>query len=168
MRNLCWALIAIFLATFLSSCVEGKYIEMPENVVPLHKGDAEVLARTLYGEARGEGVAGMTAIAWVVVNRTKREGGRFPDTITGVCKQLYQFSCWSKSDPNFALCHAVTESDPSFALALYVTMAVLTGQVPDNTGGADHYHAVTMRIYPGWAAKMRKTARIGAHIFYQE
>jgi spore germination cell wall hydrolase CwlJ-like protein len=148
--------------------MEGKYIEMPENVVPLHKGDADVLARTLYGEARGEGVSGMSAIAWVVVNRVKREGGRFPDTVTGVCKQLYQFSCWSRNDPNYALCHAVTESDPSFSLALWVAAGVLAGQVPDNTGSADHYHAVSMRTYPAWAAKMRKTARIGGHVFYKE
>lgn len=161
-------LIAIFLASLLSGCMEGKYIEMPENVVALHKGDAEVLARTLYGEARGEGIAGMTAIAWVVVNRAKREGGRFPDTVTGVCKQLYQFSCWSKNDPNYQLCHAVTEADPSFALALYVSMAVLTGQISDTTGGADHYHAAAMKTYPGWAGRMRKTARIGGHIFYKE
>jgi N-acetylmuramoyl-L-alanine amidase len=141
---------------------------MPENVVALRRGDAEVLARTLYGEARGEGIAGMTAIAWVVVNRAKHVGVRFPDTISGVCKQRAQFTCWSPSDPNAKLCAAVTEADPSFALALYVAMAVLTGQVEDNTGGADHYFVTNMKNPPSWRSDMKFLKRIGAHSFYKD
>jgi N-acetylmuramoyl-L-alanine amidase len=166
-------LIAIFLASLLASllsgcAMEGKYIEMPENVVPLRRGDAEVLARTLYGEARGEGISGMTAIAWVVVNRVRRPGNRFPDTVAEVCRSPHAFSCWSPSDANAKLCSAVTEADPSFALALYIAMGVLTGQIADNTGGADHYFAASMKTWPSWAAKMRKTARIGGHVFFRE
>ena len=33
--------------------------------------DRDVLARTLYGEARGEGLAGQIAVAWTIRNRVK-------------------------------------------------------------------------------------------------
>jgi spore germination cell wall hydrolase CwlJ-like protein len=31
--------------------------------------DRDVLARTIYGEARGEGMAGMFAVGWTIRNR---------------------------------------------------------------------------------------------------
>lgn len=39
--------------------------------------DVDVLARTIYGEARGESISGMEAVAFVVLNRvafSKRRG----------------------------------------------------------------------------------------------
>ena len=55
------------------------------------------LSRSIYWEARGEGDAGMEAIANVVMNRIGHEG--FPNTICGVVKQGHeqgacQFSWW--------------------------------------------------------------------------
>lgn len=137
-------------------------------IVPLVRGDVDILARTLYGEARGEAVVGMQAVAWVVVNRARRGPPRFPGTILGVVTAKQQFSCWNKSDPNAALCRDVSERDPLFTLALYAAAGVLSGEVRDMTGGADHYHAEWMKPFPAWSAKMHKTAKIGAHVFYKE
>jgi len=55
------------------------------------------LSRTIYWEARGEGAAGMEAIANVVMNRLGHEG--FPNTICEVVRQGHeqgacQFSWW--------------------------------------------------------------------------
>jgi spore germination cell wall hydrolase CwlJ-like protein len=137
-------------------------------LVPLHKGDVDVLARTLYGEARGEGIRGMQAIAWVVVNRMRRSGDRFPNTVVGVVKQKHQFTCWSPNDPNAKLCAAVDERDDSYVQALYAASSVLAGEVADPTGSADHYFVAAMKNRPDWAEKMDFKGRIGAHVFYRE
>lgn len=136
--------------------------------IPLHRGDVDLLARTLYGEARGEGIDGMQAIAWVVVNRVRRGAPRFPDTIAGVVKQKHQFTCWSPTDVNSKLCASVSEADPIFALCLFAAASVLSGQVRDMIAGADHYHATWMKPYPAWAVRMTVTAKIGHHVFYKE
>lgn len=137
-------------------------------VVHLRKGDVDTLARTLFGEARGERRAGMEAVAWVILNRARRGPPRFQATISEVCKAPYQFTCWSKNDPNSKVCAAVHEGDPSFLLALNVATAVLGGMVPDPTRGSDHYHTVSMNPYPSWASKMQLQAVIGSHRFYAE
>lgn len=141
---------------------------MPQNVVPLHAGDVSTLAKVLWGEARSEGTDGMEAVAWVVVNRVRQPGTRFPDTVTAVCRQPFQFSCFNTSDPNAKLCAAVNESDASYALALWVAASVLTGQVPDPTHGAQYYHTVGMKQYPAWASKMQLVVTLGHHRFYRQ
>ncbi len=137
-------------------------------MIELHKGDVDVMARTLYGENRGGGARGMQSVAWVILNRAIQGGPRFPDTISGVCKQARQFSCWNAGDPNAKLCAAVSEADPSYALALYAATSVLTGQIADMTGGATHYHAASMKVFPAWAHKLKRTVTHSGHIFYVE
>lgn len=53
----------------------------------------EVLARTLYGEARGENNAELYRIGEVITNRVNDY--KFPQTIKEVCLQKAQFSCWN-------------------------------------------------------------------------
>jgi spore germination cell wall hydrolase CwlJ-like protein len=137
-------------------------------LVTLHKGDVDTLARTLYGEARGEHLEGMQAVAWVILNRAKRGAPRFPATIGGVCKQKAQFTCWSAGDPNAKVCAQASDADPFYVLAIHAASGVLAGQVPDPTDGADHYHTIGMRPYPSWAGKMELKAVIGQHRFYKE
>ena len=69
--------------------------------------DIEVLARTLWGEARNQGPYGMQAVGEVIANRVADQ--RWPSTFAGVCQQPKQFSCWLTSDPNY---HATDHGDP--------------------------------------------------------
>lgn len=137
-------------------------------MVKLKAGDVDTLSRTLYGEARGEKLEGMQAVAWVILNRAKRGLPRFPATISEVCKQKYQFTCWAANDPNSKVCAAATDSDPYFVLAQYAAAGVLAGLVPDPTRGSDHYHTIGMSPYPAWASKMQLQTIIGQHRFYTE
>lgn len=141
---------------------------MPQSVVPLKRGDVEVLAKTVWGENRGNGVAGMQSVAWTIINRARQPGTRFPSTISGVCKQRVQFSCWNEGDPNLKLCAAVNESEPSYLQAIYAATSVLSGQVEDMTLGSTHYHSAKMKVFPSWAAKLKRTAEFAGHIFYIE
>lgn len=126
--------------------------------------EADVLARTLWGEARGEGPAGMHAVANVVMNRVAR-GGWWGGDVIAVCQKPYQFSCWNKDDPNYRQLAAIDDADIHFATALRIARRAVHGALPDLTAGADHYHAAG--VYPVWSRGERPVAVIGKHIFYR-
>lgn len=128
----------------------------------------DVLARTLWGEARGEGTDGMQAVANVIQNRVavaeKRGTFWWGNNIIQVCQKPYQFSCWNRSDPNFRKLQSVGEEDVYFATALRLARRAVIGALTDITNGATHYHADT--ITPYWARGKEPCAVVGRHIFY--
>lgn len=129
----------------------------------------DVLARTLWGEARGESVRGMEAVAAVVMNRVAAaRAGRvrwWGRTVAEVCRAPWQFSCWNEGDPNRPRLLAVTAADPAFAAALRIARRAVAGTLGDPTGGATHYHRGG--ITPSWAAGRAPCAEIGRHLFYR-
>lgn len=130
---------------------------------------ADILARTLWGEARGEGTAGMQAVAAVILNRVAiaraRGGAWWGSDVVSVCQKPWQFSCWNRSDPNMRKVMAVRADDPYFRNAKAIARAALGGTLRDPTNGATHYHAVG--VSPEWARGVRPAAVIGRHIFYR-
>ncbi|MDB5491192.1 MAG: cell Wall Hydrolase family protein [Micavibrio sp.] len=132
--------------------------------------EANVLARTIWGEARGEGVAGMQGVGNVVMNRVRiaRQKGKFwwGNDVIGVCQKPYQFSCWNKGDANFEKIQAVDGRDLVFASAMRLGFRAVIGQLADITGGATHYHAAGMM--PNWARGQVPSATIGRHVFYRD
>lgn len=125
----------------------------------------DTLARTLWGEARGEGRAGMQAVANVIANRAARPGwwGR---SISEVCLRPWQFSCWLPNDPNREKLRRVTEKDAAFGQAMEIAAKALAGGLGDLTCGATHYHAVD--IAPAWAKGRTPCVIIGRHAFYND
>lgn len=121
----------------------------------------DYMARTVYGEARGEGTRGMQAVANVIMNRVKA-GGWYGASIKDVVLKPYQFSCWNANDPNR---EKILNATPSqLKQARVISEQVIEGILPDITNGATNYHAKSVKPY--WAASMTKTATIGNHIFY--
>ena len=131
--------------------------------------EIDTMARTLWGEARSEGSAGMQAVACVILNRVKTArvfgGYWWGNDIVQVCHKPYQFSCWNKADPNYRKLLAVTDSDIHFATAKRIARRAVLGFTDDPTYGADHYH--TKAIAPHWAKGKKPTNVIGQHIFYK-
>ena len=134
--------------------------------------DMDILARTIYGEARGEyfrndgGIASLICVANVIVNRAKQPK-RYGETLAKVCKRPYQFSCWNRNDPNCVIISRVQQGDDKiFDLCLNVAENVLKEQWPDLTEGSNHYHASWMKVYPAWSIDRVPTKRIGQHLFY--
>jgi spore germination cell wall hydrolase CwlJ-like protein len=120
------------------------------------------LSRTIYWEAKGEGVAGMEAIANVVMNRLGHEG--FPNTICEVVRQGHeqgacQFSWWCDGRSDDA------EEDKSYAIAKEISRKALNRQLADRTGGALYFHE--RKVNPSWSAEYIRTVEIGAHVFYK-
>ena len=133
--------------------------------------DRDVLARTLWGEARGESLTGQIAVAWTIQNRVNDGNTKswWGEGYAGVCQKPYQFSCWNKNDPNYAYLSGAKQIPfLELAQARIAADRVIDGKVPDPTGGATHYYATTMRAAPAWAAKAQQTLKLGHHIFFKD
>ncbi len=153
----------------------------PGGVLPLSfvadaGSGAETLARTMWGEARGEPDAelAMAAVAHVVLNRVARQTywGRSVET---VCRKPFQFSCWNVNDPNLARLVAVGPDDARYALACRLAAGLLAQEkedprkraADDPTKGATHYHTRRLMPPPRWARGHEPCERIGSHLFYR-
>ena len=142
-----------------------KLAELPED---------ELLARLIWGEARGEFIEGKMAVANVVMNRVKsgKYGGK--GGVKGVALKPWQFSCFNASDPNLGLMLGPFggRDAPFFHQCLTVAKIVLGELCSDNTRGATHYF--NPDVVPGgwpksWDPKrMRFLRKIGRHDFYKE
>ena len=142
----------------------------PAPVKSSNTNDAiDILARTIFGEARGELVRGKEAVAAVIINRVRRahdRGGRYwwGNDIESVCLRRFQFSCWLPDDPNCAKIKAVDPHNKTFRCCLRVARRAVNGTLQDHTSGATHYHV--RGIFPPWARGKAACAEIGAHQFY--
>jgi spore germination cell wall hydrolase CwlJ-like protein len=138
----------------------------------LYFSEHDIVARTLYGEARGEyhqrdgGLAALIAIANIIVNRAGQKTW-YGLTFKDVCLKPYQFSCWNQGDPNRSIILSVTDTDDLFRICIDVTQQTLNGHYPDLTMGSDHYYSLTAPKEPPWAQKFDERIRIGRHRFFK-
>lgn len=130
--------------------------------------EVDVLARTLWGEARGEGFAGMVAVGFTIKNRAARPGWWGNDIIS-VCRHPWQYSCWNVKDPNYP-CLSGSRPIPTaeYVKAREAALVVIAGRQPDPTGGATHYYSTSMKTPPAWAVKAKQTVQIGRHRFFRD
>ncbi len=137
--------------------------------------DIEIMAKTIYGEARGEGEEGMEAVACVIMNRynarkwftgyREEYGVKIPG-IAETCLKPRQFSCWNRKDPNFGLLQKVDGQDPVFAFCLNLAARAVAGRLEDFTNNATFYHIRAIR--PKWAAHKSPCYEAGNHLFYND
>jgi len=115
-----------------------------------HSSDLELLARCVFGEARGEPYVGKVAVAAVVLNRVRSPS--FPSTIAGV---LYQNGAFTAvSDGQFYL-------SPD-ADAYRAARDALNGWDP--TYGCLYYYNPGTAVSP-WIYSREVRLRIGKHVF---
>jgi spore germination cell wall hydrolase CwlJ-like protein len=135
------------------------------------KSEIQILARTIYGEARGEykkvsgGIGALIAIANVVINRAQQKTW-FGQTVAEVCLKRWQFSCWNANDPNFYEISKDIIADPIFNICLTVADKVLKREWPDLTKGGDHYYSTILKKPPYWAQGKTPKCQIGQHLFF--
>jgi hypothetical protein len=131
-----------------------------------HLSDVQVVACTLYGEARSEPTEGILAVACVIRNRVKTDYGNdqkpdwWGEGYRGVCLKKWQFSCWlpEGGEANHARLAKLVESlkagpvtDERYKECAWIATGVVNDWVRDVTHGADHYHAAAMTPRPKWA-----------------
>lgn len=112
--------------------------------------DTYLLARAVYGEARGEPYLGQVAVAAVILNRVKNSA--FPNTISGVIYQSGAFTCVSDGQINLT---------PN-STALQAAKDALSGWDPTN-GCLYYYNPKTATSSWIWSREVRLV--IGQHNF---
>lgn len=112
--------------------------------------DTYLLARAIYGEARGEPYIGQVAVAAVILNRVK--DSRFPNTVSGVIYQKNAFTCVSDGQINLT---------PN-QTAIKAAKDALSGWDPTN-GCLYYYNPSTATSSWIWTREVR--LKIGEHNF---
>jgi N-acetylmuramoyl-L-alanine amidase len=126
----------------------------------------DTVARTLWGEARGDGIIGMTAVACVIRNRYVHPGW-WGHTLIEICTKPYQFSCWLSNDPNKAKLLAVTSADHEFNEALTIAATVVDNSIVDITSGATYYKTTILPWPHSWGPPKDPLRIIGHQSFYR-
>ncbi len=134
-------------ALLVLSCMDARAVTTrgePRRLVAT--GDELCLARTMWGEARGEGDAGMLAVADVVLNRAERDG----KTI-----------CWEVSRP--AQFDGYDPSSRPTAGVVDLARRAVRGEGRGSTAGAVYF--VERHIRTRWESAKEVTRRLGGHVF---
>ncbi len=134
-----------------------------------YERELKCLTEAIYHEARGENVTGRFAVAEVVLNRVKDK--RYPNTICGV---VYQGRLDGLDANRLLGCQFSFTCDgslkarvdrKSWKYSQELAELVMHGMGTELTADATHYHATYVRPY--WAPSLKKTAKIGKHVFYR-
>jgi N-acetylmuramoyl-L-alanine amidase len=112
--------------------------------------DVALLARLIYGEARGESYIGQVAVGAVVMNRIK--SASFPNTMSGVIYQRYAFTAVDDGQINLT---------PN-ATARKAAIDAMNGWDP-TYGAIYYYNPVTATS--SWIFTRQTTVTIGNHVF---
>ena len=112
--------------------------------------DVALLARLIYGEARGESYVGQVAVGAVVMNRIK--SASFPNTMAGVIYQSYAFTAVNDGQINLT---------PN-ATAKKAAQDAMNGWDP--TYGAIYYYNPAIAT-SSWIFSRKTTVTIGNHVF---
>lgn len=143
----------------------------------------DVLALTLWAEARSDDVEGRIAVACCVRERVHTDIGRdgkpdwWGEGYIGVCRAPKQFSCWNAgTDANHLALMALVErvmrgevlADPIVRECYWIADGIIRDVVRPRVGLATHYHAQSMATYPGWTKGATLVAEVGSHLFYKD
>ena len=112
--------------------------------------DTYLLARCIYGEARGESYTGQVAVGAVVLNRVK--SSQFPNTIAGVIYQRHAFPAVSDGQINLT-------PDQT---AINAAKDAMNGWDP--TGGCLYYYNPATAT-SSWIFSRETVVTIGKHVF---
>ncbi len=135
----------------------------------------EVLALTIWAEARGESHEGQLAVGYVILNRAKL----WKQSIKSVCFAKNQFSCYNSNDKQYP---RLLEIAKDFSQALSVNQSlikcydvayiIISSPSESTIGDALYYRVLN---YPNrWfdssikEGKLKKVATVGAHEFFEE
>lgn len=141
--------------------------------------ERQVVALTVYGEARGERVEGKVAVACVIRNRVNEN--RFGVGFKAVCLAPWQFSCW-KREGGAANHDAImttarlmaagkaagAQLGPRLRECDWIAEGIIGDRLQDITRKATHY--ITRQLWetkpPKWAMDQTPCIGIGAHVFF--
>jgi len=134
--------------------------------------EIEILALTIYGEARGESIEGQVAVGSVIRNRKSNR-----DSYHDICLKREQFSCWNSTDSNVGLLNGMAEillrnqniTNTHYMQCFWVAEGIIKNLIKDNTNDAKNY--LTNDLFhnnrPSWAKNLRAAPKeIGNQTFF--
>jgi spore germination cell wall hydrolase CwlJ-like protein len=136
--------------------------ERPQFSLRKSERELDCLTTALYFEARGEGDAGMAAVAQVIVNRAQHPD--FPKTLCGV---IYQGAGKGRGCQFSFACDGSMRQRRQAALwdrAREIAERAMEEPVSKTVGTATFFHAT--RISPNWRG-LTRVATVGRHVFYR-
>jgi spore germination cell wall hydrolase CwlJ-like protein len=134
--------------------------------------DIKLLAKIIFGEAAGEGkdntekARAMIAVANTIGNRSKISGKSLMQEAT----KRNQYSAYSQPAYWSSLDKKINEpiAKEVYNMAAKIAKDLITGILPDVTGGATfYYNPKKTKLTPMWAAKKQPNIVIGNHQFYK-
>jgi hypothetical protein len=133
------------------------------------KLELDVLARTLWGEARDNSEEMQEAVVNVVMNRLaiskERQRYWWGNDIISICQKPYQFECWNRALPLYRKISNVNLDDSRFLGCIEIALEGIDEVLFDNTKKATHYHHES--ISPYWSKGETPTVTIEGCLFYQ-
>ena len=140
----------LFLAALLFSVTTTSTAVQDYDLVE-YSQSVKCLAEVIYRESRGEPFRGKLAVGKVVMNRVNHP--KYPKTVCKVIFQPQQFS-WVSKFKHFKAPEEFRQ----------IARQLLAGNHDLQDFNATHFHA--RYVAPRW--RLKRTAIIGNHIFYQE
>ena len=129
---------------------------------------ANIIARTLYDEARSEGTNGVDAVASTILNRA---GGK-AENLPKVCLAKMQFSCWNDktdlSPDKYEIVIPKSAIKPGQNKDMWLYCQKISGKMifdefKSTIGNLNSYH--TLKVNPKWDALLKDKKTIGNHVF---
>jgi spore germination cell wall hydrolase CwlJ-like protein len=153
--------VAAFLAPGLG-LMDAAIVVTPE--------DLDDAGYTLFGECRGEPENGQLAVAWVIRTRaTWSPPTWWGKTVSEVCLAPEQFSCWNKTDPNYALLQGLPFNNLEFQTLRTLAETVFAGTMSDpavDSQGNHPTHYQRIGTNAPWSVGKTPSATIGHQEFY--
>lgn len=126
--------------------------------------EIELVAATIYGEARGEPWAGKVGVGLTIRTRVDHPGHwHWGRNWREVCLAPRQFSCFE--DANLRqIEQARAQQTDEWKECLMIAEHVYHGRIDNHIGCPTHYH--TAAVSPSWDREMKFLGKIGGHLFY--
>lgn len=138
--------------------------------------DTQMLALTIYGEARGEPLKGKIAVGLVILEREKMK--QWGSSIKSVVLYPYQFSCFLPSDVNHNKLKRIAnnwkasfQKNKTLQEVYYIADGVINGKLTNFSFSTNIYrnqptHFKTKSVNPNWSKSMVMVEEIGNHQFF--
>lgn len=145
--------IAVFCGALLLSTASCESQQVPSHATATQW---QCMIKNVYHEARGEGIAGMQAVALVTLNRAAQQNKT-------ICEVVYARKQFSWTNTAKGRNKPLTDNT---SLVFAVVSKAMTGKLMDITNGATHYH--TKAVKPVWRKSLTNLLTINNHIFYRK
>jgi len=170
-----WKRTARFLITVETDVRTNKRVPTKDD--PLWTGDFSddsaqmILARAIFGEARGAKDYERIAVAWSIRNRLGRPRRFGGGTYHAIILKPNQYSAFLEGDRNRTFVENPIHSGNALDIRAWeecyvIAGKVIQGDIEDPTAGADHYFDKSIHP-PSWAKEEYFKVRIGPFRFYE-